>query len=63
MAQQTENIPITISYGHDGTRVLMQFSQSIAVNFMTIEQAEAMRAALATAIGLLKQHLAQPRPH
>ena len=58
MAQQVSSAPIRISYGHDGECVLMVFSQSVRNNRMTIEQAEAMRGALADAIEKLKAHRA-----
>ena len=54
MAQQAEQMAITINYGCNATHVLMQFSAPVKINQMTIEQAEAMRAALAEAIQALK---------
>ena len=54
MGQQVESVPIRISYGHDGTHVVMQFSQPVQNNRMTVEQTRAMITALE---GIL-QHLA-----
>ena len=59
MAQQASSAQIQIRYGHDHECVLMIFSQAVSNNRMTVEQAEAMRAALADAIEKLKAHRAK----
>lgn len=59
MAQQAQSVPIQIHYGHDGTHVLMQFSQPVQMNRMTLEQAEAMRGALGTVIQALRAYQAK----
>jgi pyruvate/2-oxoacid:ferredoxin oxidoreductase beta subunit len=56
MAQQAQEIPIKIQYGHDGTKVVMIFSQSINTNRMTEKEAEDMIAALQNALEKLREH-------
>lgn len=58
MAQQADQLQVTINYGCTETHVLMQFSQPVTMNMMTIEQAEAMREQLGNAIKLLKDRMA-----
>lgn len=57
MAYETpKSIEISITYGHDDTHVIMQFSQMIQNNRMTEKQAREMLAALKDALGKLSAH-------
>ena len=59
MAQQAAPMQVRIDYGHNDTHVLVRFSQKIDLSILTIEQAEAMRASLGTAVESLRAHQAK----
>ena len=54
--QTTGNVDISITYGHDDTHIIIQFSQMIQNNRMTEKQAKDMIAALKNSIQRLTEH-------
>ena len=56
MAQQIENLPLKIHYGHDGNNVVMQFSQPVRNNHMTEKQTEDMIHGLQETLKVLREY-------
>jgi len=62
MAQQLESIQFRISYGHDATHVILQFTQAINRARFTPAETEAMIEQLQTALKMLREFQLKATP-
>jgi len=62
MAQQLESIQFKISYGHDATHVIVQFTQPITLARFTPAETEAMIEQMQVALKMLRDFQLKAMP-